>query len=107
MYARISACLLVLALLLQGVVAVGAEIYADDHAQQHCAMEDGSAPEECPCCPDGEPMGAGCTVQCSASQAPVLMILPARAALGGERPPRAARTIRNPSYLPLIPPPIL
>jgi hypothetical protein len=51
-------------------------------------------------------MGAGCTVQCSTSQAPVLMIAPTHVAAGGERPPLAVRTIRNPSYTPLIPPPI-
>jgi hypothetical protein len=103
---RIAICLLVLALLLQGAVAVGAEIYPDEHAQQHCPMDHHGASDDCSCCDDAGQMGAGCTVQCSTSQAPVLMIAPAHVAAESERPPLAVRTIRNPSYTPLIPPPI-
>jgi hypothetical protein len=106
MCARIATCLLVLALLVHGAVAVGADIYPDEHAQQHCPMDHDAAHDGCPCCDDAGPMGAGCTVQCSTSQAPVLMIAPTHAAVAGERARVAARTIRNPSYTPLIPPPI-
>jgi hypothetical protein len=107
MCARIATCLLVLALLLQAAVAVGAEISSGAHAQQHCPMDDDAAHEGCPCCDAPGQMGAGCTVQCSTSQAPVLMMAPTRAAVAGERAPLTDRAIRNPSYAPLIPPPIL
>lgn len=93
--------LLLLGLLLQGVVAVGAG--TADADQQHCAGH--YSDEACACCPDGAD-SMSCTVQCSVSQAPIAMLTVCRVASYSTCPSVAQASISSPAYTPLIPPPI-
>jgi hypothetical protein len=97
--------LLTLALIFQGVVVVGADAFFADGAEQHCAGHDTSV-ETCVCCPEGGAMNAGCTVQCSAAHSSVAMILPVRIAEQSIYVSSEPLASDNPSYAPLIPPPI-
>jgi hypothetical protein len=96
---------LILILAFQGVSAVGADIFPDHEMQQHCAGHDMTS-EDCSCCPEGAIMGASCTVQCSVSQTAVEMQMPPRLMVSGPISCFADRSIRDPVYVPLVPPPI-
>lgn len=98
--------LLIVAFGLQGLAAVGADFAYDDGMQQHCAEHDVER-ENCDCCPDGVAMNAGCTAQCSVMQAPAVIFVPNAASSSSERTLFAQRAIQNPTYVPLIPPPIV
>jgi hypothetical protein len=98
--------LLLLALVFQGVVAVGGDLGADPGAEQHCAGH-AAEPGNCVCCPEGSAMNAACTVQCSVCQAPVSMFMPARVPSSSLHPSPAERAIRSACYVPLNPPPIV
>ena len=52
-------------------------------------------------------MGAGCTVQCSTAQAPIELRIPVSAASFEVNYFFAHRAIRDPAYVPLVPPPIV
>lgn len=97
--------LLLLALIFQSVVAVGAGTPSAEGAEQHCLGHE-LEQNDCACCADGGAMNAGCTVQCSVSQAPIVMLLPVRLAGGSVCISTASRAFQNPAYAPLIPPPI-
>lgn len=89
--------LLLLALIFQSVVAVGAGTPSAEGAEQHCLGHE-LQQNDCACCADGSAMNAGCTVQCSVSQAPVVMLLPVRIAGDSVCISCTPRTIRNPAY---------
>ena len=97
--------LLIVTLVLQGIVAVGADALHDEAQEQHCVGDDAQS-EDCACCADGQALGAACTVQCSVSQAAIAMIMPARIATHGTVSWFLERSIQDPSYTPLVPPPI-
>ena len=98
--------LLTLALVFQGAVAVGANVVPESAPMEHCAGHDKSD-KDCTCCPDGAMMNLGCAVQCSAAQqAPVAVTVPIRIETSTQHGSPAQLTLRNPFYLPLIPPPI-
>jgi hypothetical protein len=97
--------LLLFALAVQGVIAVGADLLPDEQVQQHCS-EHATGSESCDCCPEGVAMNAGCSVQCSVSQAPISMAVPARVASSSMCVSAAQRAIKSASYAPLNPPPI-
>lgn len=96
--------LILLGLLLQGVVAVGAGMPHEEQ-QQHCAGH--YSDENCACCPDGATSSMSCTVQCSVSQAPIVTLTLDRVVSYSTRIAFAEASISNPAYAPLVPPPIL
>ena len=97
--------LLLFALTIQGVVGVAADLLPDENVQQHCPEHE-SERESCGCCPEGVAMNAGCSVQCSVSQAPINVAVPARMASYSMHIPAAELAIKSASYAPLNPPPI-
>ena len=96
--------LLLLSLLLQGVVAVGAGMPHDEQ-QQHCIGHYSDA--SCACCPDGVANSMSCTVQCSVSQAPIVMLTLDRVVSHSTRIDFIQTNLPDPAYAPLVPPPIL
>ena len=97
--------LVILALLFQGVVSVGADFSAADHqSQQHCAGHDMSS-QDCACCPEGV-ADANCTVQCSVLQAPEMAQAPTRLELCSDSIDVPEAAIRSRFYTPIDPPPI-
>jgi len=102
----IANLMLVLVLLVQGAGIAGAAALSEHEGQEHCAGHD-MQQEECPCCPKGVTMGAGCTVQCSVAQAPLELRAPIVTVLFDSRGSFVARTIRDPAYVPWVPPPIV
>lgn len=97
--------LVFIALVFQGVVAVGGDVFVDAGQEQHCAGHD--APQkDCPCCPEGSAAGMNCTVQCSVSQAPVVVPMPVRVASYSMETAFSQRISAGPDYVPLVPPPI-
>lgn len=97
--------LLVLALMFQGAIGVGADFSVQAHeSQQHCAGHDMST-QDCACCPEGI-AGSNCTVQCSVLQVPEVMQAPMRLELRGDRIPMPEAAVRSRFYTPLDPPPI-
>jgi hypothetical protein len=97
--------LVILALLFQGVVSVGADISAADHqSQQHCAGHDMSA-QDCACCPGGV-ADTNCTVQCSVLQASEVMQTPTRLELRSNSIDLPEASVRSRFYAPIDPPPI-
>jgi hypothetical protein len=97
--------MLVIALLLQGVVAVGGSVSADHGQEQHCAGHDVAA-KDCACCPDGGTASMSCTTQCSAIQAPQVILAPVRLAIASTLPTSVPPVFAGPNYAPLVPPPI-
>jgi len=97
--------LLLFGLTIQGVVGVAADLLLDENVQQHCAEHE-SERERCSCCPDGVAVNAGCSVQCSVSQAPISVAVPARVTSYSMHIPAAELAIKSASYAPLNPPPI-
>ncbi|RPH53273.1 MAG: hypothetical protein EHM89_03730 [Acidobacteria bacterium] len=97
--------LLLFVLMLQGVVGVAADMLPDENVQQHCSGHE-SERESCRCCPEGVAMNAGCSIQCSVSQAPISVAVPARVASYSMHIPAAELAIKSASYAPLNPPPI-
>jgi hypothetical protein len=93
-----------IALMFQGVVTVAPAFANGQSQQQHCIGHHVQQ-EGCPCCPDAG-AGASCTVQCSVSQAPMSIIMPARVSAQGTLTSFVDRSIPEPSYVPLVPPPI-
>ena len=91
--------LLLFALVFQGIVAVGADVFPDRDVPEHCAGHD-SAPGDCVCCPEGGAMNAGCSVQCSATQAPAVMTTQSLCISPVQH------AIHSATYVPLNPPPI-
>lgn len=96
--------MLFIALILQGVVAVGGGMPVDHGQEQHCAGHDAST--DCACCPDGAMASMGCTAQCTVSQAPVVVFAPVRVASYSASIPFAQPAFAGPNYAPLVPPPI-
>jgi hypothetical protein len=97
--------LIILALLFQGVVGVGADFSTADHqSQQHCAGHDMSS-QECACCPEGV-ADANCTVQCSVLQVPEVLHAPMRFELLSNSVTIPEACVRSRFYTPLDPPPI-
>ncbi len=97
--------LVILALLFQGVISVGADFSRADHqSQQHCAGHDTSS-QDCACCPEGV-ADANCTAQCSVLQVPEAIQAPTRLELLSKsvHPPEAS--VRSRFYTPIDPPPI-
>jgi hypothetical protein len=95
--------LLLLSLLLQGVVAVGAGLPHEEQ-QQHCIGHYSDA--TCACCPDGGANSMSCTVQCSVSQAPIVMLTLERVVSHSTRIDFIQAHLPSPAYAPLVPPPI-
>ena len=96
--------LIVIALALQGIAAVGADFAPEQETQQHCQGHDAER-QDCACCPDGATTSS-CAVQCSALQSPVMWQIPERAAVQRTHPHARETLIRSRSYTPLNPPPI-
>ena len=96
--------LLLIALVFQGVVAVGAPL-ADDAQEQHCAGHDESK-QECACCPAGT-AAMSCTAQCTVCQAPTVMLTPSRCASYGVLTVYIEPAFAGLTYVPLVPPPIV
>lgn len=96
--------LLLLCMLMQGAIVVGADFGHED-SQQHCAGH--HAEQDCACCPDGAADSMSCTVQCSVSQAPIVLITLDRVVSHSTRVAFIQTTLANPAYAPLVPPPIL
>lgn len=97
--------MLLIALILQGVVAVGAGVPVDHGQEQHCAGHE-VMQEHCACCPDGGMTGMSCTVQCTVSQAFLAVAIPVRLAGYSTNISFAQPDFAGPSYAPLVPPPI-
>lgn len=97
--------MLFIALLLQGVVAVGGSVSVDHGQEQHCAGHD-SATKDCACCPDGGTASMSCTTQCSAIQAPQVVLAPVRLAIASTLLTFVPPVFAGPNYAPLVPPPI-
>lgn len=97
--------LLFVALILQGVVAVGGGVSADHGQEQHCAGHD-TFQKDCACCPDGAGASMNCTVQCSVSQASFVVFAPVRVASYSTSILFAQPAVASPDYVPLVPPPI-
>lgn len=97
--------LVILALLFQGMMSVGADFSAPDHeSQQHCAGHDMSA-QDCACCPEGV-ADTNCTVQCSVLQVPEAVQAPMRLELRSNSIDLPEASIRSRFYTPIDPPPI-
>lgn len=96
--------LLLIALVLQGAVAVGGT-YVDEEPQHHCAGHDSNG-ADCTCCPDGAPGDTSCTVQCSVSQAPLIIATPVRVVSYSMLIALFEDAAADRNYLPLVPPPI-
>lgn len=97
---------LVLVLLVQGAGVASATVLSVHEGQEHCAGHDMQR-EECPCCPKGTTLGAGCTAQCSVAQAPLELRIPAQSLAADSNGYFVSRIIRDPTYVPLVPPPIV
>lgn len=98
--------LLMLALVFQNASPFSAAAIADASPIEHCAGHL-SPDENCVCCPDGAMASVGCATQCaSAQQAPALISLVVRHDNFSQAIEFVQRSIRNPAYTPLIPPPI-
>jgi len=97
--------LLFVALILQGVVAVGGGVPADHGQEQHCAGHD-AMQKDCACCPEGTAASMNCTAQCSVSQAPIVMLAPVRITSYSMSATYVAPAFAAPNYAPLVPPPI-
>jgi hypothetical protein len=98
--------LLFVALILQGVAAVGGGMPADHGQEQHCAGHE-AMQADCPCCPDGGAASMNCTVQCTVSQAPLVLLTPVRLASYSTSTLFIQPVFVGPSYAPLVPPPIV
>lgn len=98
--------MLFLALILQGVVAVGGGVSADHGQEQHCAGHD-TFQKDCACCPDGSTMSMSCTTQCTVSQVAFVVLAPVRLASYSTRVVFDQPAIAGPNYVPLVPPPIV
>ena len=96
--------LLFIALVFQGVVAVGG-VPADHEQEQHCAGHE-VPQKDCACCPDGLAAIVSCTAQCSVAQAPIVMLQLARFASACPNPEYVQAAFVSPNYAPLVPPPI-
>jgi hypothetical protein len=97
--------LLIVALMIQGVVSIGADFSASNHeAQQHCAGHDMSS-QDCACCPEGM-ADTNCTVQCSVLQVPEMVEAPARFELRSHYVKAPEASVRSRFYTPIDPPPI-
>jgi hypothetical protein len=97
--------LIILAMLFQGVVSVGADFSTPNHeSQQHCAGHDMSS-QDCACCPEGV-ADANCTVQCSVLQVPEVMQAPTRLELRSNSIDVPSACVRSRFYTPIDPPPI-
>jgi hypothetical protein len=97
--------LIIVALALQGIAAVGADFAHEQEMQQHCLGHD-TETQDYACCPEGATT-TSCAVQCSALQSPVMWQIPERAAVQRMHPPARETSIRSRSYTPLNPPPIV
>jgi hypothetical protein len=97
--------MLFIALILQGVVAVGGGVSADHGQEQHCAGHD-TLQKDCACCPDGAATGMSCTVQCTVAQASFGFIAPVRLASYSTSNSFSQLALASPNYVPLVPPPI-
>lgn len=98
--------MLFLALILQGVVAVGGDLSMDHGQEQHCAGHD-TFQKDCACCPDGATMGMSCTVQCTVAQASFVFVTPVRLASFSTSDAFIQPALAGPNYVPLVPPPIV
>lgn len=97
--------LLFVALVFQGMVAVGGGFAADHEQEQHCAGHE--APQkDCACCPDGATGSMSCTAQCSVSQAGIVMFAPTRFVSYSTSTAYIEPAFAGPNYVPLVPPPI-
>ena len=96
--------LVLLALVLQGVAPVGADMLPDP-VEQHCAGHD-SAPMDCDCCTDEIAITGGCTTLCGAVpalSAKPQVVLPA---LDSRHERLVVHGAPGPAYPPVTPPPI-
>jgi len=98
--------MLFLALILQGVVAVGGDLSLAHGQEQHCAGHD-TFQKDCACCPDGATMGMSCTVQCTVAQASFVFVTPVRLASYSTSNALIQPAFAGPNYVPLVPPPIV
>lgn len=98
--------LLMLALVFQNASFVSVAAMADASPAEHCAGHL-SPDEDCVCCPEGAMASVGCATQCaSAQQAPASIPFIVRHDNHSQEIEFVQRSIRNPAYTPLIPPPI-
>lgn len=97
--------MLFIALILQGVVAVGAGMPADHGQEQHCAGHE-VMQKDCACCPDGAMAGMSCTAQCTVSQAFLVVATPVRLASYSTNFSFVQPDFAALSYAPWVPPPI-
>lgn len=96
--------LIVIALALQGIVAVGADFAPEQETQQHCQGHDAET-QDCACCPEGATT-TSCAVQCSALQSPIMWHIPESPAVQRAHIPARETLIQSRFYTPLNPPPI-
>lgn len=98
--------LLMIALVFQTTISVGAVAMEDASPMEHCAGHV-AADEDCTCCPEGAMAMTSCAVQCSSvQQAPATIIFAVNATPQSADDAFVQRSIRDPAYTPLIPPPI-
>jgi hypothetical protein len=101
---RIIDCLILLALFLQGVAPVGADMLPDP-LEQHCNGHDG-LPMDCDCCTDEIAITGGCSTTCAATYAPAAKPLILSAALHARHDRVSVDGASGPAYPPITPPPI-
>lgn len=104
MLRRIVGCLMLFALVLQGVAQASADLSAGSGTPQHCDGHDMAA-DDCACCPDGGRSANDCAKLCSLSAA-LTATLP-RFVFDPPAEFQLARItgLAGPAYLPLKPPP--
>jgi hypothetical protein len=93
---------LLLALILQSVATAAVDAASMEHCAGHMAAD-----QDCTCCPDGAMDMTGCAVQClSVQQAPVSLVIAVNVVTQSPGDAFIQRSICDPAYAPLIPPPI-
>ena len=98
---------LIVALVFQNAAAVSTAAVVDASPMEHCEGHV-SADEDCTCCPEGAMSAASCASQCSsAPQAPALITFISSDDKPSQATALTQQAIRNPAYVPLIPPPIV
>lgn len=108
---RLTSAVLIVALAVQALVVAPAAFAsgAGPHStalSQHCPDDNPQGNQDCPCCPEGAAMAAGCMSLCSGLAIGCILTLPVIQATPSAAIPFIARASASRTYAPPNPPPI-